>query len=60
MYYGNGQRLAKLNPDGIINYYLKDHLGNVRVTLDEEGRVVGYNDYATGTTMWLSLWFIGA
>jgi len=26
-------------------YYLKDHLGNIRVTIDEEGDVVGYDDY---------------
>jgi RHS repeat-associated protein len=26
-------------------FYIKDHLGNIRVTLDEEGSVVGYDDY---------------
>lgn len=26
-------------------YYLKDHLGNIRVTIDEEGEVKGYDDY---------------
>jgi RHS repeat-associated protein len=27
------------------HFYLKDHLGNIRVTIDQEGEVVGYNDY---------------
>ncbi|APF20837.1 RHS repeat-associated core domain-containing protein [Caldithrix abyssi DSM 13497] len=26
-------------------FYLKDHLGNIRVTVDENGDVKGYNDY---------------
>ncbi|MHB2154413.1 RHS repeat-associated core domain-containing protein [Calditrichota bacterium GD2] len=26
-------------------FYLKDHLGNIRVTVDESGVVKGYNDY---------------
>jgi len=26
-------------------YYLKDHLGNVRVTVDEDGNAIGYDDY---------------
>jgi len=26
-------------------FYLKDHLGNIRVTIDENGDVKGYNDY---------------
>ena len=26
-------------------FYIKDHLGNIRVTLDEQGSVVGYDDY---------------
>ncbi|APF20832.1 RHS repeat-associated core domain-containing protein [Caldithrix abyssi DSM 13497] len=26
-------------------FYLKDHLGNIRVTVDENGDVEGYNDY---------------
>ena len=26
-------------------FYLKDHLGNIRVTVDENGEVKGYNDY---------------
>jgi hypothetical protein len=26
-------------------FYLKDHLGNIRVTIDDESNVVGYNDY---------------
>jgi len=26
-------------------FYLKDHLGNIRVTVDENGNVKGYNDY---------------
>jgi len=31
--------------DFVRNYYLKDHLGNIRVTIDEEGEVVSYDDY---------------
>lgn len=27
------------------NYYIKDHLGNIRVTVDEDGNVVGSQDY---------------
>ncbi len=27
------------------NYYLKDHLGNIRVTVDENGDVVSHDDY---------------
>ncbi len=27
------------------DYYLKDHLGNICVTVDENGDVKGYNDY---------------
>jgi uncharacterized protein RhaS with RHS repeats len=26
-------------------YYLKDHLGNIKVTVDGSGNVVGYDDY---------------
>jgi len=26
-------------------YYLKDHLGNIRVTVDKDGEVLGYDDY---------------
>jgi len=26
-------------------FYLKDNLGNIRVTIDESGNVKGYNDY---------------
>jgi uncharacterized protein RhaS with RHS repeats len=26
-------------------YYLKDHLGSIRMTVDASGNVVGYNDY---------------
>ncbi len=28
--YGNGQRLAKLNPNTTVDYYLNDHLGSAR------------------------------
>jgi hypothetical protein len=27
------------------NYYLKDHLGDIRVTIDKNRAVIGYNDY---------------
>lgn len=29
--YANGQRVAKINPDGATHYYLTDHLGSTRV-----------------------------
>ncbi len=29
--YGNGQRMARLEPDGTVDYYLNDHLGSARV-----------------------------
>jgi len=33
-------------------YYLKDHLGSVRTSVDENGHVIGYDDYyAFGLTM---------
>ena len=28
-----------------IYYYIKDHLGNIRVTIDQNGNVASYNDY---------------
>jgi RHS repeat-associated protein len=27
------------------NYYIKDHLGSIRVTINQSGSVIGYNDY---------------
>jgi len=38
------------------NYYIKDHLGNIRVTVDEDGNVVGSQDYPEGTPSGLSFW----
>ncbi|XWN37316.1 MAG: N-acetylmuramoyl-L-alanine amidase [Balneola sp.] len=31
--------------NGARKYFLKDHLGSVRTTIDESGEVVGYSDY---------------
>ncbi|MHB2148418.1 RHS repeat domain-containing protein [Calditrichota bacterium LG25] len=32
-------------PDGISYYYLKDHIGNIRVTVNEQGDIVTKDDY---------------
>ncbi|MHB2154433.1 hypothetical protein ACX8XN_08540 [Calditrichota bacterium GD2] len=32
-------------PDGKSYYYLKDHLGNIRVTVNENKEIVSKNDY---------------
>jgi hypothetical protein len=37
------------------NYYLKDHLGDIRVTIDENGTVIGYNDYGIAIPSGLSV-----
>ncbi|WP_456407151.1 hypothetical protein [Caldithrix abyssi] len=32
-------------PDKISYYYLKDHIGNIRVTVNEQGDIVTKDDY---------------
>ncbi|APF16789.1 hypothetical protein [Caldithrix abyssi] len=32
-------------PDGNSYYYLKDHIGNIRVTVNEQGDIVIKDDY---------------
>ncbi len=32
-------------PDGNSYYYLKDHIGNIRVTVNEQGEIVTKDDY---------------
>jgi hypothetical protein len=39
-------------------YYLKDHLGNIRVTVDESGVVKANDDYGEATPSGLSLWTV--
>ncbi len=52
--YENDTLSKKFFPDGYIDcsgdepvacFYLKDHLGNVRMVVDEEGNIVQVNDY---------------
>ena len=41
-----GETLGRMDEDDETRYYyLKDHLGSVRVTIDDSGTIVGYDDY---------------
>jgi RHS repeat-associated protein len=33
------------NGKGRTEYYLTDHLGSIRTTIDDQGKVLGYDDY---------------
>ena len=46
--WGNGGNIGQVNvvsKSDTRYYYLKDHLGSIRMTVDASGNVVGYNDY---------------
>jgi hypothetical protein len=43
--YANGMRIAKINPDGSIHYYLGDHQGSTRKVLDASRNVVFSAEY---------------
>ena len=38
--YANGQRVAKIKPDGTIIFYINDPLGNPLILMDEDGNIV--------------------
>jgi RHS repeat-associated protein len=40
-----GEAIGKIDASGNRFYYLKDHLGSIRVTVNESGSPVGYDDY---------------
>jgi RHS repeat-associated protein len=40
-----GEAIGKIDASGNRFYYLKDHLGSIRVTVNESGSPVGYDDF---------------
>ena len=38
--YANGQRVAKIKPDGTIIFYINDPLGSPLILMDEDGNIV--------------------
>jgi RHS repeat-associated protein len=40
-----GETIGRAQPNDNRYYYLKDHLGSVRVTVAEDGTIVGWDDY---------------
>lgn len=40
-----GQLVQTADENFVVNYYLRDHLGNVRMVIDEEGKVLQETEY---------------